>query len=218
MRIGSECVTDAFAAGISPEGESERLRLLIGPRNRRGGGAGPALAGHLELAHLQRADLDLLGAQFPDHRVSDRKPADGDRADRGDGESERTHRRRPEDAGADSHRAGDAHRRGGGAASLVTDADDAGHGCLLWLARRAWQATVAPSRTRSNPPVDDFWLPLADVLVIGIGIGIGWTVRAMMLVAPQRRGHRAPGATPPTSPPEPRPSGTRHDRHPVPPG
>src|SRR3712207_2301879 len=107
---------------------AERLRLLIGPRDRRDGGAGPALAGHLELADLQRADLDLLGAQSPDHRVSDREPADGQRADGGDGESKRPHRRRPEDAGADSHRAGHARRRGGGAGPLATDADHAGHG------------------------------------------------------------------------------------------
>src|SRR4051794_9545373 len=116
------------------------LRLLTGRRNRRDGGARPALAGHLELAYLQRADLDLPDPQFPDHRIRDRKPADGDRADRGDGESEGTHRRRPEDAGADSHRAGGAHRRGGGAASLVTDADDAGHGASCgWPAGRRRQ-------------------------------------------------------------------------------
>src|SRR3954447_16128702 len=131
------------------------LRLLTGRRNRRDGRARPALAGHLELAHLQRADLDLLGAQCPDHRVGNRKPADGDRADRGDGERQGTHRGRPEDAGADSHRAGDARRRGGGAAPLVTDADDAcWTWCLLWLAGAGHDAggptTAWPSRPRCD--------------------------------------------------------------------
>jgi hypothetical protein len=36
---------------------------------------GRSLAGHLELTHLQRANLDLRRAQFTDHRIRYREPA-----------------------------------------------------------------------------------------------------------------------------------------------
>src|SRR3712207_7615471 len=52
------CARPAIAPGSTSATPSKRLRLLIGPWNRRDGVAGPALAGHLQLAYLQRADLD----------------------------------------------------------------------------------------------------------------------------------------------------------------
>ena len=77
-RGGPECLPMRSSSMRSTR-EDVRTWLSLGRRRRA---SGPALAGDLELAHFQRADLALLGAEPTNHGIGNRKPTDGESANR----------------------------------------------------------------------------------------------------------------------------------------